>query len=59
MGYIFNVLNIATVLVLLIICILKFKDDIDVLWRKSSCFFNRIHTKQQQETAQIEYWHRL
>ena len=33
-GYIFNVLNIATLLVLLIICILKFKDDIDVHLRK-------------------------
>ena len=32
--YIFNVLNIATLLVLLIICILKFKEDIDVLLRK-------------------------
>jgi len=33
-GYIFNALNIATLLVLLIICILKFKDDIDVHLRK-------------------------
>ncbi|PEK37876.1 hypothetical protein COF80_31965 [Bacillus toyonensis] len=36
--YIFNVLNIATLLVLLIICILKFKEDIDVLLRKYIVF---------------------
>ncbi|KEK17627.1 hypothetical protein BAMA_11700 [Bacillus manliponensis] len=32
--YIFNVLNIATILILLVICILKFKEDFDLLLRK-------------------------